>query len=143
VSLAFAPVPFPRPVRGELKQLQGTWVQVSAQNDPGERLAKNFNQPAPLLIWIITADYLTDLQGLKKSRNSWARISPDVRAKPRRLIIWLPPSIFGECRVQAIYRLEGDVLTVCYDTEGDSLPSVFPGPDDKRFCCRIFNRKKR
>jgi uncharacterized protein (TIGR03067 family) len=138
MSLGLAPSPFPHPIRGDLKRLQGTWVMVAAQNDPGKVAAEVFNEPIPGLTWTIAGDSLlasTD-PGIK------FRISLDVQATPKRLVATPPHPIFGVDRVQWIYRLQGDVLTVCFDPGGRSPPSAFPGPDDQRLVLFVFKPKQ-
>jgi uncharacterized protein (TIGR03067 family) len=139
-SLAFAPAPFPKPIQGDLKQLQGSWVLVSAQNDPTEEWAKSFNEPPPVVTWAIAGENLVSSESPRL--RCW--ITLDVRATPKRLFIWLSqplPKFFGTERFSAIYRLERNLLTVCYDREGRNPPSAFPEPAAKRLVLRIFNRK--
>ncbi len=58
LCLAFAPVPFPKSFRGDLKQLQGTWELVRSQNTIRGMEAKLFDEPIRGMTWTIKGNRL-------------------------------------------------------------------------------------
>ena len=43
---------------------------------------------------------------------------------------------------KAIYKLEGDVLTICYNLNGDSYPETFSTQDEPMFFMASFEKMK-
>jgi uncharacterized protein (TIGR03067 family) len=102
LSLAFAPAPFPRPAKRDpnkedLKKIQGTW------QEPGG------------FVWVIRGSRLKFVVG-GKTISEW-QITLDAGKKPKQFDLhWRAGSGQGVSPL-GIYRLQGDVLTVCFDDE--------------------------
>jgi uncharacterized protein (TIGR03067 family) len=118
LSLAFAPAPFPRPIKRDLnkedlKLLQGTW------KEPGG------------FVWMISGSRLIFMVG-GKTISEW-QITLNARKKPKQFDLhWRAGSGQGVSPL-GIYRLQGDILTVCFDD--DTRPADF-----KRFTPEVSLR---
>ena len=106
LCLGFAPAPFPRPIRGELKALQGQWEQIRYQGrSPG------LNGPE---VFVFRGNHLIH------RKRSW-RVRIDPSHSPKVLDLKEPGTMSGaKVTLQGIYKLEGDTLTFCYRDETGS-----------------------
>jgi uncharacterized protein (TIGR03067 family) len=109
-----APLPKPDPNKDELKKMQGTWDQVSEQEggravpvSPGAQLVvsrdrlKFFVDGRQTVVWRATLDAAKRPRHLDMTR----------RAKARAVL------------VRAVYALEGDKLTICYNNNFLTRPT--------------------
>jgi hypothetical protein len=120
LSLAFAPAPPPRPPRGDLKVLQGTWVKVVTERDEAE--------------WAANAA----LWGDPPSRPP--KITCTITS-PKRVTLPFSGRIFGSDRIEALYKFDDDVLVICFSTNlGGPPPSAFPAQRDRDTNLLIFRR---
>jgi uncharacterized protein (TIGR03067 family) len=131
VSLALAPAPFPKPLSGDMKQLQGEWVMVSivlsgevGHIKPGQVTAIfKGNQLSYLRDGVVTTRWTVILDATQKQK------AMDLRGdKPKNVLL-------GIC------RLEGDVLTFSCDDVGTGIrPRDFTG---RNRSTEVLKRKKR
>src|SRR5262249_25607900 len=109
-ALAFAPVPKPKekpdPGKEDLKRLQGEWEMLECSVD-GQRVKVRPGEASD----VFKGDQLMTLnRGEVVTRSS---ITLDARKSPRRMDV----KTKGGNLLLAIYRLEGDTLTLCYKDE--------------------------
>jgi uncharacterized protein (TIGR03067 family) len=136
--LSFALVgadPLPEVDREELKLLQGEWLARQVERDGKKAEFKEGDTPLVLEIrdtkWIFT--------GKEKGRI----IALDPKADPKRLDL----ESVEEGRVgkieEAVYKLEGDSLTIClYQGSGRRRPTQFKSEDADTILV-VFQRVKR
>jgi uncharacterized protein (TIGR03067 family) len=108
LSLAFAPVPFPKrqtaDVAADLEAMQGTWVLADAHKD-GVR-----EKVTGRCLWVIKGDRVSASLDGKKGSTCFIRL--DGAAKPR-FIDLLNRRDDKAANNPGRYRLRGDTLTVC------------------------------
>ena|ERR1700722_13009927 len=114
VSLAFAPAPFPRSVRGDLKRLQGTWVAEPDKKYSDDYL-KTWGEPAPTETVEIYGNRVRTFRNGKREDLEW-RVTVNENTTPRTFTLALVPTppewSFFKCPVQGTYVLEGDRLSI-------------------------------
>jgi uncharacterized protein (TIGR03067 family) len=127
-----APLPKPDPSKDDLKKMQGTWDQVS------ERYGSRESRPVGWQI-VVAGDRMS-FQHNGKVSTEW-RCTLRGAKKPKLLDMkrLVPPDIW---MLQAIYSLEGDELTICYDNGGGGRPAdlVRLAPTNILY---VFKRAKR
>jgi uncharacterized protein (TIGR03067 family) len=122
LSLAFAPLPFPKPVPGDLKAMQGEWeavtykVSVNSKNASG---VLRFDCPDMRLAF--SGGLLRLSQGGAVIERAPFRL--DRSRSPGAIDIGGPD---GGARV-GVYKMEGDTLTICDAPDAVGRPSGFTG----------------
>jgi uncharacterized protein (TIGR03067 family) len=117
-----APLPRPDPTKEDLKKMQGTWVQVRPRGDIRVEITE-----ARIQWWTRGGSLMTE----------WA-IKLDATRKPKAL----DGAALGiNMRWRAIYRLEGDTLTICYHTS--RRPAKFVSSPADRVWVEVFKRLKK
>jgi uncharacterized protein (TIGR03067 family) len=122
LSLAFAPAPLPKSGRGRPNQtIQGTWIQVDD----------------PKVTAIVTAtgfEYHIEGRGLIEYA-----LRLDATKSPPAYDLLMPDD-GRSLNAVGIYKVEGQILTVCYAPGRDPRPTSFEG-GHRRFK-EVFRRLK-
>ena len=129
VSLGFAPAPVYRPgkdSRSDLEKLQGTWQSTSYRSE-GRTIEM-------VTTWKFSK-HLLDIRQDNGTLGCDFRI--DTGRRPRTLYLM----ILGKSH-PAIYKIEGDTLTVCYDQSLSTTPRAFDG-EKKGQILIVFEKKER
>ncbi len=137
LSLGFAPAPFlaqkPTSVEADLKALEGEWEQVSEAVDGGAPMPP----PYPISDVFAGGRLATTHGGEVASR--W-RVTLSPTATPKAMdILGESPDNFHGLLIRLVYRIEGDMLTVCY-RPNKPRPSGFEPGEGVRVV--IYKRKK-
>ena len=132
--LAFAPLPFPKPLQGDLKQLQGTWV-LQRDKQTSDEYFQTWGEPAPTETIQIDRDRLRHFKNGEPTSLEW-RIWLNEKGTPRVVTLdsvsRAPKWLSFKGRVRGIYILEGDRLFVRINgADLNSPPEDFTsdGPD--------------
>jgi uncharacterized protein (TIGR03067 family) len=106
VSLAFAPLPFPKPdtAKADLGKMQGEWRCVSCILS---------GKPRDLVAHPITVTVKGDQMGFGTPDDTW-RLVLDVKPGLRRIDFVRVKSLDGTDLIRGVYRLDGDTLTFCW-----------------------------
>ncbi len=143
MSLAFAPLPFPKPLQGDLKRLQGTWV-VQMDKATSDEYFQTWGKLAPTQTLQIHRDRVRHFENGNALSLVW-RISVNEKGTPRAFTLEsVSPSWtwgFFKGRVRGIYMLQGDRLSVRINgADLNSPPGDFTshGPD---FQLVVYKRK--
>jgi uncharacterized protein (TIGR03067 family) len=132
LTVQAAPAPLPRPdaSKAELKRLQGNWAPVSATLEGRPRVAEH--------AVVIAGDRFTYLAGTL--RQDWA-LTLDVRGRPKILDAKCISAPFAGLVYQGIYRLDGDVLTICsiQSKRAADRPKDFTGKGPRQLV-EVFRR---
>ena len=126
LSLAFAPAPFPRPLKldpgkEDLKKMQGEWVEIARNSDgvPIESIRGNWSVMVvgDRISWRHSGDEYT----------RW-RVTLDTSKSPRAMTLTneAPADRVGVI-AHSRYRVEGDTLTYCRAFDGALPASLEPG----------------
>jgi uncharacterized protein (TIGR03067 family) len=123
-------------VKNELKQHQGTWVATSSIHD---------DQPAPEAIVrsikrIVTDDHVVWERDGKRFAGTKIELDPTREPKTIDLIPDGGPKR-GE-HVLGIYKLEGDVLTICTAASGQPRPKQFKAGKGSGCTLQTFQRER-
>jgi uncharacterized protein (TIGR03067 family) len=121
----------------DLAKLDGTWavqsVEVGGMKFPDEAL-KNF--PGPLTIkggkWALKAG----------ERTQTGTFTADAAKKPARMDVKPENGANAGKTLQAIYRLDGDTLKVCYAPPGQDRPTAFDTKDKAGYALIGYKREK-
>jgi uncharacterized protein (TIGR03067 family) len=119
----------------DLVPLQGTWVPAGAVFD-------GVDVPAELLkerLWVIAGDQLSEVNKGRRERR--ATLVIDAAKKPAALDVTY---VEGDAKGQmgrAIYKLDGDTLTVCMALPGDR-PTEFASKSGGGLALMTFKRAK-
>jgi uncharacterized protein (TIGR03067 family) len=111
-SLAFAPLPFPKPVtaKSDLEKMQGEWRCVSCILD---------GKPRDLAAHPIIATVKGDRMGFGSPDDNW-RLVLDVTPGARRIDFHRVKPLGGTDLLLGVYRLDGDTLTICWRMRKDA-----------------------
>ncbi len=119
----------------DLDRLQGTWVPSSAVFDGTEA-------PAELLkdrLWVIAGTQLSELN--KDRRESRATLTLDAAKKPAALDVAYTDGAAKGQLGRAIYKIDGEVLTVCMALPGER-PTEFASKRGGGLALLVFKRAK-
>jgi uncharacterized protein (TIGR03067 family) len=109
-----APLPRPDPSKADLKRMQGTWDLVSERN--GRRVC------LPPVGWqVVVAGKRVRFREHGKVSSEW-ECTLDARKRPKRLDL-RKASPSGKVLLRAVYSLEGNTFTFCFDNTGGGPPA--------------------
>jgi uncharacterized protein (TIGR03067 family) len=130
--LPYAPAPLPRMKKAttDVIRMQGTWTLVQAKP------ACKVFQPIQI---VMKKSVLRFRQGGKES-EPWTIIL-NVRKRPKTLDMHPPDSCHPTDVIKAIYRLEKDLLTICY-IRGEICPRPVAFSSEGDHCILVFKRSK-
>lgn len=141
--LAFAPAPFPKPLRGELNQLQGTWV-LEINKQTSDEYFQIWGEPHPVESVEIDKNRVRNLRNREKTVE-W-RITLTEKGTPRTFTLDMIPSVpegyFFKGRVRGIYRLEGDRLSLRINGANLNSPPGSFTANGADFQLLVYRRKK-
>ena len=123
-------------IKNELKKHQGTWVATSSIHD---------DQPAPEAIVrsikrIVTDDHVVWERDGKRFAGTKIELDPSREPRTIDLIPDGGPKR-GE-HVPGIYKLEGDVLTICTAGPGQPRPKKFQASKGSGCTLQTFQRER-
>jgi uncharacterized protein (TIGR03067 family) len=109
VCLAFAPAPFPKPKKpdlrkADLKRMQGEWTCVSF-------IIAGVRQD--LSTHTRTARVKGNLMAFGRPEDTW-RLTLDATGVPGRIDFHRVKPLGGIDLIRGVYRLDGDMLTICW-----------------------------
>jgi uncharacterized protein (TIGR03067 family) len=135
MSLAFAPAPFPKDTgKTDLRKLQGEWVQVREEH-------ADFGVMHPQRRLVITGNKATLYPGGDLAIA--AVLALDAGRSPRTLELRFPGASPGQRLMRRSYRLDGDVLELCYDpARWEKAPRKISGKEDG-LILETYRRKRR
>jgi uncharacterized protein (TIGR03067 family) len=123
-----------RAASDDLKNMAGQWKPVSAllngEAVPNEELAK--------LSVFVTGDHYR-VEGPVQDNGTMAL---DASRSPRTMDLTVGEGPSAGTRIQAIYTLQGDLLQVCYATDGGARPSKFEAPAGSSLFLAVYRRVK-
>jgi len=123
-------------VKSELEKLQGTWAQISAEGQG--RKSVPAEKDRGLLIFT-GVKWSMRFPGVDSTYAGTVELEPG--KDPKVIKLTFTEGEFKGDTGQAIYRLEGDTLTICQIGGAKELPKDFkPGP---RQTVTVFKRQKR
>ena len=121
--------------QAEAKNLLGTWVVVSCEND-GEKVPENILQ-GEVVRFVIRADTITiKVQDEIKSEDRYT-LGP--RAEPRAINL---TDKEGR-KTLGIYSLEGEKLQICWTERGKARPTEFATKPGSGFDLLVLRREKK
>jgi uncharacterized protein (TIGR03067 family) len=91
-----------------------------------------------LVLTIDEGKYATKLGGLKDADS----LTLDPSATPKSMVIKPTEGPLKGKALKAIYKLDGDNLTICYDAEGKEAPKKFESTAENKFLLVEYKRKK-
>jgi uncharacterized protein (TIGR03067 family) len=115
-------------VRGDLEALQGAWQSIAGRREAA---------------FLVSGDHFT--VHFADGDIYMGRFTIDPSAWPKRMEICIVegPAHHRGMSALCIYELDGDKLNWCTAGPGQSQrPMSFPGEDDPRFLCVLFQREK-
>jgi uncharacterized protein (TIGR03067 family) len=139
LSLAFAPLPFPRPAKGgkaasDLKALQGEWVRVSCSLNGGPPAASGGEDTA-----VYDGARLARLhRGVASAR--WV-VTLDPSKEPRRMD--MEDAAAPGRKLLCIYRLDGDTLTCAFRNQVNAPERPTDFEPHALMGVEVFRRKSR
>ncbi len=122
-SLAFVPAPEPRPPRGDLHAIQGTWVQTALLTQQELRLTGQ------------TTILITGNQ-MRFDDSTERRITLGPKKNPKTLDL-----TSGSRKQEFIYQVDGDTLKICWHLSGAKRPSRMDGTEEGT-AVMVFLRKR-
>ena len=136
-ALLSAPAPAPSDAAKEdLKKLQGEWaptaIQINGEKAPDKKLARTK--------LVVKDDKFTALEDNEVSDESTARLDPAQDPKAVDLAFTAGPD--KDKSVQGIYKLDGNVLTVCVAEPGKERPKELSSAEGSGQILLVFKRAK-
>ena len=120
----------------DLDKLQGTWVPTSAVFGGAEARPELLKDR----LWVITGDQLAELN--KGRRESRATLTVDGAKKPAAIDVAYIDGMAKGVMLRGIYKIEGDMLTVCTDTLPGERPTEFVSKSGSGTALMVFKRAK-
>ena len=120
----------------DLDRLQGTWVPASAVFDGTEAPAEILKD----LLWVIADNELSELN--KGRRESRAKLALDAAKKPAAFDVTYTEGVAKGHTGHSIYKIEGDVLTVCMSALPGERPTEFASKRGDGSSLLVFKRAK-
>jgi uncharacterized protein (TIGR03067 family) len=118
--------------KGDLKQLQGTWVLVSMEA-AGKKTPEG---QLPPLTFVVKGDKGTLKHGEGEGQEGPLKVDPG--KDPREMDL-----TFGKDEIKAIYKLEKDTLTVCTAHSADERPKAFATKEGTKLALLVFKKKEK
>jgi len=136
-ALLAAPAPDPGgSAKEDLKKLQGEWsptaIQINGEKAPDKKLARTK--------LVVKDDKFTALEDGEVSDESTVRLDP--AKEPRAIDLAFTAGPDKDKSVQGIYKLDGDVLTVCVAEPGKDRPKEFASAEGSGHILLVFKRAK-
>ncbi len=119
----------------DLDKLQGTWVPSSAVFDGAEFSTDQLKER----LWVIAGDQLSELNKGRRERR--ATLVVDGAKKPASLDVAYNDGDAKGLMGRAIYKLDGDSLTVCMAVPGQR-PTEFASKRGDGLALLVFKRAK-
>jgi uncharacterized protein (TIGR03067 family) len=101
---------------GDAARIQGRWTVVAVEEDGRQRAVTKAD------VLVITGDTITEMIDGRPQGVGY-RLGP--AKEPKAIDIGLPAGLRRCALIRAIYTLEGDALTICYDLDGEPRPTEF------------------
>jgi uncharacterized protein (TIGR03067 family) len=120
-------------IADEFKALKGDWTVEKAVSK-----GSAFDLIKDLVLTIDEGKYATKLGGLKDAGT----LTLDPSATPKSMVIKPTEGPLKGKVLNAIYKLDGDNLTLCYNTEGKEAPKKFESTAENKFLLVDYKRKK-
>jgi uncharacterized protein (TIGR03067 family) len=122
VLTAFAPAPFPRPSKSDLKALQGSWTVVTIEQGPGRKVARV--PPSSLKACVEGATWTFQRYG--QPHAAPYTIVLDAAKNPK----WIDIKRKADdvAAIVGIYTIEGDTLKILYALGRGSRPMTLGAP---------------
>jgi uncharacterized protein (TIGR03067 family) len=136
--LVAADSPKPEPDKNELKKVQGTWL-VTEQVHGGKKLPGK--ELAKLVVEISGKKITTREAG--ELREETTVILLDPKAKPAAVDLKVTQGPDIDKVVKAIYKIEGDALTVCVAEPDKDRPTAFAGKEGTGHTLMVFKKVKK
>jgi uncharacterized protein (TIGR03067 family) len=122
-------------VKNELKRHQGTWIATSSTFD-GQKAP---DEIARSIQRIVTEDHVVwERQG---KRFAGTKIELDPTADPKKIDVIPDGGRNRGERIQGIYKLDGDRLTICMAAAGQPRPKEFNAEKGSGWTVQTFERK--
>jgi len=110
--------------------LDGTWIPTS-QELGGKSMPKSFYEKIQLII--SGNQYTTIAESIDKGVIKYSHGKMDIYGKE---------GVNAGKHFTAIYKLENDQLTICYNMTGDKYPESFETSGNRSLFLSIFQKKK-
>ena len=121
--------------KGEIAKWQGTWRAVSMDHDgkatPSEKLK-------PIKLTVEGANYKFENGDFSES----GRYRFDPSQKPKALDIVVGEGASKDKVYLVIYKIEGDELTICLESENKHRPTEFTGKEGSGCVLEVWRREK-
>jgi uncharacterized protein (TIGR03067 family) len=121
----------------ELKKLQGTWKVVALEVD-GNELSEEDRKQAPTELTIKGTKYV-----LKGQQDSKGTFQLGANKKFKTITTKPTDGPYKGKTIKAIYKLDGDTMTACYDITGKTRPDAFSSKDKEGYVVIKYKRKKK
>ena len=122
----------------DLAALNGSWLLVAAEED-GQKTPAAEQKKLDIHLTLKDGKYTITTAGETTESGTF---TVDAAQKTKTVDVISGDGPLKDKKIQGIYKLDGDTLTLCYDLSGDSRPTTFGSKAGTNLLLAVYSRIK-
>jgi uncharacterized protein (TIGR03067 family) len=126
-------------VKKDVAKLQGTWTATSLRWN-----GKDMPTDGKTAIQFVFKDNQATVKSSKAVEKEYAKITfkLDPSTEPRLVDLIISAGVQKDAKIEGIYRIKDDELTICAKVFGMDRPAAFESPDGSSIVLIVLKREK-